>query len=1526
MDEAKSTLAKLGLHVDSESQALLCSWPGCLCAISTTNSRVTTHLYEKHGVPRTERKGLSKTLATACPAGFRAPDDIPLREDGSPEHPFLQTHDGFACHGCVFRTVSLQLMKRHFSDDTVREDCSCYGRARGLTASTIDTLFQYVYLQSWCSGPNRSYWVVERNGSTMRPIGGRPVQETMISIRQRELAYRQQKEGGDDSGGRSAVELLSTGRGPWLERTGWQDTYRDMDLTILTKLILMPDSWPSRSNKDFFLGHHSVRGQREDLISPASDERRIQVLLNLFDHVMDRCEITARSTSRNLLCWLRSTRPLACYTKPFLLVGSNSSTKRYRRLFKQCIAFALRVYRINPEARGIVVGNRLSRKQLRLLEILWHHPALDDAGVPGHRDLRTTASDGGNGQAEPDASSPLDQSDDDGVGDEGGSRGGDENGHVSTGLQLASSTGHSSDDESDGSSDDDDDDDDDHYLANSSAEGSDGDDDDVSVGGDMPAVALAGVQAETRSKSEAELIDYLFWFATSLCTQHLTDGKPSSAFLVFASGVLGFAPASRTFLPARSYTSFLSGLIYIQRLLLLELALPLQDYKIMDVKRRPRRNLLRRLNHVRNEYMVNGAQSPFEEMVSLRSYGRVIARTDSPAVVMRWSEDGQVLSQGVDLELSMGSFRQLPEYFIDRAEQLCNDLMYRWRPAIDLTKIKDDLQNTSQGFSFVQYPENNLQDAYLELLERCCTSRRRSLLMINGQGGGKIATEYLKKEEAFRAMLAPLMQLVGGQLPRCQELLSLWCTNTESGPRGIYVYDGAMIYITRHHKAKRSTNREFVVVRYLPVQVGHLLFKYLVYIRPLVEMIDRDNRRACSMPNVDYSPLLFRAERGALGVKPLTTGQLTAIFKQATKQVWRRPVNSQLLRQLCIGITEKHVREVYEPFNRFDDKGADADRNVVFAWQSGHRPLQRGFTYGLDGAFPTTLQPQLLHLYKWASTRWHEFLHLPSKIAPSAAVSLRGLQGDMPEPTQHASKASGGCLLVGTQAPATTAAKRPLEHSDDNHSRKRRSPCPPPPEVNAVKGQASPWAHGPLFGSINVFTTIDAIEERQRILSHLHGWQVTIRVLSSTKAEIAVPKEDTSKVLDEDAEESRAWRLMRRLEHIHEHTERWRFVGCEACFLQTGAPEPDHGLAECDRQPLSATAKRLLTWLESLAIPRILTGRGHCSICGHSYAVCEEVRIGYQLSELQRRGNKDSYEKLCERYDAEPGLNGYCENGPVVRRMMAALCAYDDQLLGKILSKVALDSENINLEQECQARQWFERQIRLPNDDWVPGLLYVFDILLQAFTFRKARPVEMTRPGTSDGSDESDSESHLGYQSRWGTELEVQQDWKTALDWVSERCTFCAGRGLGDEHTGHTVRRCRRGGATAVKGELGGLFYKDGILPSYGCDLCFLPYQLCSRWTRDRSGSWRMKREMDCTYSHHLLGDSIIGFASCGVDAYMTSLLEGAEDYCEKTGDVSDGTLESTVSWLAEPLIVAGVKGSEMVRQLSIWVHELISH
>ncbi|WJG37086.1 uncharacterized protein FOBCDRAFT_148087, partial [Fusarium oxysporum Fo47] len=82
---------------------------------------------------------------------------------------------------------------------------------------------------------------------------------------------------------------------------------------------------------------------------------------------------------------------------------------------------------------------------------------------------------------------------------------------------------------------------------------------------------------------------------------------PSSTLLVFFSGILGFSLSSGTFLSAKLYTPYLSGLLYIQRLLFLEIVLPLCKYPTLELLQRPRTKQLERLEVVRKKCMVIGS-------------------------------------------------------------------------------------------------------------------------------------------------------------------------------------------------------------------------------------------------------------------------------------------------------------------------------------------------------------------------------------------------------------------------------------------------------------------------------------------------------------------------------------------------------------------------------------------------------------------------------------------------------------------------------------------------------------------------------------------------------------------------------------------------------------------------------------------------------------------------------------------------------------------------------------------------------
>jgi hypothetical protein len=111
----------------------------------------------------------------------------------------------------------------------------------------------------------------------------------------------------------------------------------------------------------------------EHTISSADDERRIVALIAAVDTVIDRCEQTARTTSRSLLCWLRSVRPHVCYVKPFTLAGKAASRKKYIHLLKLFVTMVFRAYNLPADIRRRRAGIRFKKPQIRLISALWNH-------------------------------------------------------------------------------------------------------------------------------------------------------------------------------------------------------------------------------------------------------------------------------------------------------------------------------------------------------------------------------------------------------------------------------------------------------------------------------------------------------------------------------------------------------------------------------------------------------------------------------------------------------------------------------------------------------------------------------------------------------------------------------------------------------------------------------------------------------------------------------------------------------------------------------------------------------------------------------------------------------------------------------------------------------------------------------------------------------------------------------------------------------------------------------------------------
>ncbi|EXL66159.1 hypothetical protein FOPG_17649 [Fusarium oxysporum f. sp. conglutinans race 2 54008] len=654
-------------------------------------------------------------------------------------------------------TISYESMKASLSNPP--DDC---GSKASLTRSSrrrdLDQQFDCVYLQTWTTGSARRYWIINRGGSMVRQVDSPAVQAHLRSVLTRE--FNRGKLPNEMTAAPPVAPTDTTAfalQTPWLERTGWDQTYNNKDrrevLTALTRTFTSP------GGREHRIRHGQQYGLDEDLVSPGADEDRIACLIRLVDVMICRCEETVRKTSRHMLCWLRSTKASSTYSKPFTLVQPSSSTK-YRLLLKRCLAMVLRIYRLPPDKRLQVTGLALTRKQLQFLDAIWTHEAFRDlatleelagkykrsaghtqaaAGL-GERIQNTKEDIGDNYEKEEEEEDEEEESEEDEIEDE------------------------------ENEEEDDDDDPNNNNDKNHNREGQRGDNHQeedrgftawLNNLGEITDEEEYGMEVEGGAApgSPEELIELLFGLTLALATQPVVNGQPQRTVLIYFSGILGFSssPDGSAFLPARSYTSNLSGLVYILRLIFLEYALPLQAYPTLALKRRPRVGQLERLQSIRTKYMVMESQSPMEELLSLRNYGQVMSRTDTPPHLLRWSDDGQVVSLGDKISISMSQFRRLPDHFITEAVRLCDEMMFSWDPAIDLSTISDDMANNKEGFSFVMHPKNKLDTAYLQLFDRASKAHRNGLFRGNGWDWHAVF-QYFKKDEALLSAILSTIQ------------------------------------------------------------------------------------------------------------------------------------------------------------------------------------------------------------------------------------------------------------------------------------------------------------------------------------------------------------------------------------------------------------------------------------------------------------------------------------------------------------------------------------------------------------------------------------------------------------------------------------------------------------------------------------------------------------------------------------------------------------------------------------------------
>ena len=165
----------------------------------------------------------------------------------------------------------------------------------------------------------------------------------------------------------------------------------------------------------------------------------------------------------------------------------------------------------------------------------------------------------------------------------------------------------------------------------------------------------------TESSSSSRISEILFQLLVTFWTDLSTDGMLERKAIVHFSGVLGIHPYELAYRTAYDYTPYLSALLWVGRLIILEYALPLRAYTTLDVPWPARAAYVdqgkRLCVDIRPMYLQRGSFSPMGYLIERLQHGRAIAKREGPRTNMTWSADGQTLDIAGS-RITMQEFRQ----------------------------------------------------------------------------------------------------------------------------------------------------------------------------------------------------------------------------------------------------------------------------------------------------------------------------------------------------------------------------------------------------------------------------------------------------------------------------------------------------------------------------------------------------------------------------------------------------------------------------------------------------------------------------------------------------------------------------------------------------------------------------------------------------------------------------------------------------------------------------------------------------
>jgi superfamily II DNA helicase RecQ len=381
-------------------------------------------------------------------------------------------------------------------------------------------------------------------------------------------------------------------------------------------------------------------------------------------------------------------------------------------------------------------------------------------------------------------------------------------------------------------------------------------------------------------EQEEALEGHVLQFMLSLLDHVLGDSEYKSA-LISGMAVLGIS-AESGWLDPLVYTPKQSAIVSIARMLVLYRSTQLRQAEVDRLVREgwgvedavdmapPHfefvQDMAKRFMTL-TEY--NGKPTPMDSILRLRAFGFKIRFTTNAEGVVDWAGDTLLYA---NIQFSMPQLRSMIHGMMASArQQILSDLMLLQVdseggiaanttacPAIHWDRLVDNAAEKRVGWSFMEDPRNkhatSVEEPKQWLGQRLQNEKKIRDEFINveatrsalarDKGAGAVWGEdrvraYGQAMKEARRKLAVLVHMTGGGPPRGSELVSIKHRNSANGDsRGIFIENGAVVFVTKYHKNIGQTGKGKVIHWYMPREVGELVVYYLWFASPFWQQLD----------------------------------------------------------------------------------------------------------------------------------------------------------------------------------------------------------------------------------------------------------------------------------------------------------------------------------------------------------------------------------------------------------------------------------------------------------------------------------------------------------------------------------------------------------------------------------------------------------------------------------------------------------------------------------------------------------------